>query len=770
MRWRWVAVGSALLVALALLWWHSGNTSVATLAAVVATMLAATGPVGSWQLSKQSTPDIVRGANGPWHWVVTAAVLALGSVAAGGVRLLGSLAAGPGAFLATISVLSALGAGIALVSYVRARRRRPMALSESVRLLLATQRREAKEHRYSFGAHVPEVNRIYVERRAEIARGPSQLDAGPVTVRQVLVGSRHVVLVADAGGGKSMLAASIARESAAWWLGPRRSKRTLEAPYGPVIATYVPARMLAGTDLARALAAYWSRPGGQIPSETFRNRPARRVDWLIFVDGLDEIADADMRTRVLHYLSDESMRATSPHRIVVTSRSLPPLELGSLGASVYRLRPFGPDDLRDFALRWFSARARLAAESIVLQRFRKHWIVLVNGVWLPTLIGLVMLFIVYALPGVVRLLGTLIILLVWGAWAIVVYLQWSSASLTVRDQRVIAEEGVLTRFRKVIPLDKSLEVSTTQSLLGRILNYGLVEIDAGDPAGAERFDYVNSPEILRDQVFSLSRQQYVEEESGRFLALVHNASLTAMLRVPLLATMAALIYEISQQAGLPTTRTKLYQQFVQVLQNGSMLGPETRPLSAPFDGWLLDVPSGRPELLRALADAQLAGGRNLLLVAVDWVRATEHAGQLGLITYPDLVNRVRYALIASSLFTMDGDQPFFWHQSLAEYVAAAPRGKDFDRAVWRREITSPSTRSLALFRLGRSSEDPERLVRYLRAADPVAAGYVLVDGVTVSAGLRLSVVDGLIAAGQGDGATAVESLTLAEQLSQNSPA
>src|SRR5215472_8870368 len=120
------------------------------------------------------------------------------------------------------------------------------------------------------------------------------------------------------------------------------------------------------------------------------------------------------------------------------------------------------------------------------------------------------------------------------------------------------------------------------------------------------------------------------------------------------------------------------------------------------------------------------------------------------------VNRVRYALIASSLFTMDGDQPFFWHQSLAEYVAAAPRGKDFDRAVWRREITSPSTRSLALFRLGRSSEDPGRVVRYLRAADPVAAGYVLVDGVTVSAGLRLSVVDGLIAAGQGDGATAVE--------------
>jgi uncharacterized membrane protein YdbT with pleckstrin-like domain len=162
----------------------------------------------------------------------------------------------------------------------------------------------------------------------------------------------------------------------------------------------------------------------------------------------------------------------------------------------------------------------LAGESMVLQPLRKHWIVVVKGLWLPSLIGLVLLFIVFAIPSFIvsaipsagqaaadiRLLGTLIILVVWGAWAIVIYLQWSSASLTVTDQRVILEEGVFRRDSKVIALDRVQDVSTKQSLLGRVLRYGLVEIDAAGVQGAETFDYCRSPELLRDQVFMLSEQ------------------------------------------------------------------------------------------------------------------------------------------------------------------------------------------------------------------------------------------------------------------------
>jgi len=71
---------------------------------------------------------------------------------------------------------------------------------------------------------------------------------------------------------------------------------------------------------------------------------------------------------------------------------------------------------------------------------------------------------------------------------------------------VILEEGVFTRDSKVIALDRVQDVTTRQSLLGRILRYGIVEIDAAGARGAEMFEYCRSPELLRDQVFMLSEQ------------------------------------------------------------------------------------------------------------------------------------------------------------------------------------------------------------------------------------------------------------------------
>lgn len=157
----------------------------------------------------------------------------------------------------------------------------------------------------------------------------------------------------------------------------------------------------------------------------------------------------------------------------------------------------------------------LAGESMVMQPLRPHWIVLVKGLWFPAIIGLALLVVIDGFVGAgapnliqpeIRLLVTLLVMAVVGLWATGVYLLWWSASLTVTDQRVIFEEGILTRSSKVIPLDRVQDVTTHQTLLGRILNYGLVEIDVANVAGAEKFEYARAPEVLRDQVFVLSEQ------------------------------------------------------------------------------------------------------------------------------------------------------------------------------------------------------------------------------------------------------------------------
>lgn len=154
-------------------------------------------------------------------------------------------------------------------------------------------------------------------------------------------------------------------------------------------------------------------------------------------------------------------------------------------------------------------RQLLAGENLVLPPLHRHWILLARSLFMPTLVGLVLLVILdivagAAVPGDVRLFLTLIVLGIFGLWAGAAYLQWAAASLTVTDKRVILEEGIFNRFSKVIPLERVQDVSTKQSLLGRVLDYGNVEIDAAGASGSETFTYVRSPEMLRDQVFVLT--------------------------------------------------------------------------------------------------------------------------------------------------------------------------------------------------------------------------------------------------------------------------
>lgn len=152
----------------------------------------------------------------------------------------------------------------------------------------------------------------------------------------------------------------------------------------------------------------------------------------------------------------------------------------------------------------------LPGESVVAVR-HQHWVMPLKGMALPVL--LVVLVLLGAdvllrenLGGEVRLVLTLLVLALAGAWAIVTWIRWTSTSFTVTDQRVILDSGVFSRSSRVIPIDRVQDVATRRSLIGRILGYGTVEIDAAGSQGAERLDHVPAPENFRDQVFSKSEQ------------------------------------------------------------------------------------------------------------------------------------------------------------------------------------------------------------------------------------------------------------------------
>jgi len=100
----------------------------------------------------------------------------------------------------------------------------------------------------------------------------------------------------------------------------------------------------------------------------------------------------------------------------------------------------------------------------------------------------------------------LLVLVVLAAVGYIVWLNWQAATLTVTDQRVILELGIVIRTTKVIPLDRVQDVSTRQTPFGQFLDYGSVEIDTAGSIANELFTYAAHPEMLRDQVFVLSEQ------------------------------------------------------------------------------------------------------------------------------------------------------------------------------------------------------------------------------------------------------------------------
>jgi uncharacterized membrane protein YdbT with pleckstrin-like domain len=148
---------------------------------------------------------------------------------------------------------------------------------------------------------------------------------------------------------------------------------------------------------------------------------------------------------------------------------------------------------------------------MVLPPIRKHWIVFIKGMQWPVILALILLVVVDgllsgSLSGDFRVLFTLVVLAVMGALCYGVVYNWRIACLTVTDQRVILEEGVLIRTTKVIPLDRVQDVSTKQNLFGQFFDYGSIEIDTAGAIPNELFTYAARPELLRDQVFMLSEQ------------------------------------------------------------------------------------------------------------------------------------------------------------------------------------------------------------------------------------------------------------------------
>lgn len=140
-------------------------------------------------------------------------------------------------------------------------------------------------------------------------------------------------------------------------------------------------------------------------------------------------------------------------------------------------------------------RTDLKKDEKILLIIRQHWIKLV----LPFLAWL-LLAILFVAIGWPKFSIALIILLIAALYPLYEYINWKYNLWCVTNLRVVDESGFFSRYSKESPLDKINNVEYDQSLWGRLLGYGNVDIQTAAELGETTYNLIHHPKLLKDTI------------------------------------------------------------------------------------------------------------------------------------------------------------------------------------------------------------------------------------------------------------------------------
>jgi uncharacterized membrane protein YdbT with pleckstrin-like domain len=150
-----------------------------------------------------------------------------------------------------------------------------------------------------------------------------------------------------------------------------------------------------------------------------------------------------------------------------------------------------------------NARDLLPGERILASSCR-HWVVLLRPM-VTTVVAVASALVILALLPIaaeLRLLLMLGAILVGLGVLNLYYWGWRAHEYVLTDQRVILNEGVLSKFSRSIAIDRIQDLTTYQGLWGRTWGFGDIELESAGREGAELLSTVPGPQQLRNAIFS----------------------------------------------------------------------------------------------------------------------------------------------------------------------------------------------------------------------------------------------------------------------------
>ena len=145
----------------------------------------------------------------------------------------------------------------------------------------------------------------------------------------------------------------------------------------------------------------------------------------------------------------------------------------------------------------------LPGERILLTA-RQHRVVLLRPFAFTVIAVLAVLvsLLLLPLPGELRLFSALAALLLGVLILNLYYWRWHAHEYVLTDQRVILNEGVLSRFSRSIAVDRIQDLTVYQGLWGRTWGFGDVELESAGREGGEWLHFVPHPQQVRNAIFT----------------------------------------------------------------------------------------------------------------------------------------------------------------------------------------------------------------------------------------------------------------------------
>ncbi len=167
----------------------------------------------------------------------------------------------------------------------------------------------------------------------------------------------------------------------------------------------------------------------------------------------------------------------------------------------------------------------MAGKERVVFKTRQHWLAIVPKLVLWGVVSVLIVLIALVL-GAAFLGGlalVLLLVLVFPFWRIAVdSLNWWNEQYVITNRRVIQIEGIINKRSSDSSLEKVNDVVLEQSAVGRVLNYGNVEILTASEVGVDLFKLIAGPvrfkKEMLDQKEAMGSLDRFESRASRVLA------------------------------------------------------------------------------------------------------------------------------------------------------------------------------------------------------------------------------------------------------------